>query len=386
VRSIGVVTGGRSDYGILLPVLRAIQEEPELELRLYVTGMHLSPEYGNTVRQIEADGIAIAERVDIELSSDTPAGITHSMSRALSGFGELFARAKPDLLLVLGDRFEILAAVAAALPFNIPVAHLSGGEVTEGAIDDAMRHAITKMSHLHFVAAEPYRERVLQMGEESWRVRVTGDPGLDHLHTLTFMPRTGLERLIGLDLQPAPLVVTLHPETLAYDNTERNVTELLAALEGLKRPIVFTAPNADTSGRTVRVAIEAFVATHPRSRLVASLGTHAYFSLLKIAAAMLGNSSSGLVEAASLELPVVDVGDRQRGRLHGKNVLHTAATQSAISAAIEKVLKPSFRESLEGMKNPYGDGHSTPRIVHVLRTTPLGRDLIVKRFATRASR
>jgi len=363
-----------------LPVLRAIQADAELELRLYVTGMHLAEEYGNTVRQIEADGIPIAERVDIELASDTPAGIAHSMALALDGFGRIFERAKPDILLVLGDRFEVLAAVAAAAPFTIPVAHISGGESTEGAIDDAMRHAITKMSHLHFVSAEPYRERVLQLGEEPWRVHVTGEPGLDHVRTLKLLSRAELERLVGLELQPAALVVTFHPETLDYANTERHVAELLAALEKCEQPIVFTAPNADTSGRTVRAAIDAFVASHPRSKLVASLGTQAYFSLMKIAAAMVGNSSSGVVEAASFELPVVDVGERQRGRLHGKNVVHAAASRSDVAAAIVQVLKPGFRESLKGMRNPYGDGESAPRIVKVLRTAPLGRELITKRL------
>ncbi|MBI2677660.1 MAG: UDP-N-acetylglucosamine 2-epimerase (hydrolyzing) [Candidatus Koribacter versatilis] len=381
MRTIGVVTGGRADYGILLPVLRAIQREPALALRLYVTGMHLAAEYGNTVQQIEADGIPIAERVPIGLTSDTPAGIAHSMALALAGFGKLFERAQPDILLVLGDRFEVLAAAAAATPFTIPIAHIGGGQITEGAIDDAMRHAITKLSHLHFVATAPDRDRVLQMGEQPWRVHLTGDPGLDHLHTLTFLSRAELERLIGLELLPAPLLVTFHPETLDYANTSLHVAELLAALENSERPIVFTAPNADTSGRTVRSAIEAFVAAHPRSKLVPSLGTQAYLSLMKLAAAMVGNSSSGIIEAASFELPVVDIGDRQRGRIHGKNVIHAAAMRSAIFAAIAKVLALGFRAALKGMRNPYGDGDSAEKIARVLLTATAGRDLLIKSFA-----
>jgi UDP-hydrolysing UDP-N-acetyl-D-glucosamine 2-epimerase len=383
LRSIGVVTGSRAEYGILLPVLRLIQAERGLKLRLYVTGMHLAAEYGSTVRAIEQDGIPIAERVDIQLTSDQPAGIARSMALALTGFAKVFENAMPDVLLVVGDRFEILAAVSAALPFLIPVAHIAGGDVTEGAIDDAMRHAITKMSHLHFVTTEAARNRVLQLGEEAWRVHVSGDPGLDHINTLELLGREALEKVVGMKLESAPLLVTFHPETLVYQRTLRNAKELLAVLEGVQRPIVFTAPNADTSGRQIREAIEQFVAAHPNARLVVNLGTQAYLSMMKHAAAMVGNSSSGVIEAASFELPVVDVGERESGRVHGQNVLHVQPERGAITAAIEQALAPAFRKSLRGMPNPYGDGHAAGRIVDVLKTAEL-KGLVRKKFCNLA--
>ncbi|MDP9268911.1 MAG: UDP-N-acetylglucosamine 2-epimerase [Acidobacteriota bacterium] len=380
MRSIGVVTGARSDYGIYVPILRKICTDPELELRLFVTGMHLSEEHGMTVKVIESDGFPIAERVDIELSADTPEGIARSMGLGVVGFSQVYARKKPDLLLVLGDRFEILAAVAAALPFLIPVAHIAGGDLTEGAIDDAMRHAITKMSHLHFVTTEAARARVLQMGEESWRIHVTGDPGLDHIPALELLGREALEQLFGMKLEPSPMLVTLHPETLDYQRTSHHVQELLAALDSIKMPIVFTAPNADTAGREIREAIERFVASRANTRLVVNLGTQAYFSMMKLAAVMVGNSSSGIIEAASFALPVVNIGDRQRGRVHAQNVLHVPAERGAISAAIKQVLAPEFRKSLRGIRNPYGDGHAASRIVDVLKRAALDQ-LVHKKFS-----
>lgn len=380
MRTIGAVTGGRSDYGLLLPVLRAIAQEPELRLALYATGMHLEPRFGDTARQIEADGLAISERIPIDLTSDDPAGIAHSMSLALAGFGRLFAKQPPDILLVLGDRFEVFAAVAAAVPFNIPIAHIAGGEVTEGAIDDVFRHAISKMSHLHFVAAEPYRERLLQMGEEPWRVQVTGSPGLDQLRTISYLDRAQLEKLVGLKLDPAPLLITLHSETLDYQHSGHHARELLAALARLEQPIVFTAPNADTGAQAIRQEIERFVQRHSNARLLASLGTQAYFSLMKLAAAMAGNSSSGLTEAPSFELPVVDIGDRQKGRLRAGNVVQAKSERSAIEAALQQALSPGFRKGLRDLTNPYGDGHAAERIGKALREAPDRKKMLHKRF------
>lgn len=380
MRTIGVVSGGRADYGIILSVLRRIEAEEGLSLKLFVTGMHLAAEFGSTAKVIEADGIPITRRIDIGLESDDPQGIAKSMSRALAGFGEALAAERPDILLVVGDRFETLAVVAAALPLTIPVAHISGGEITEGAIDDCIRHAITKMSHLHFVAAEPYRQRVIQMGEEPWRVHVTGEPSLDNLRAMTFLSRTELERVVGLSLAPEPLLVTFHPETLDHVNTGRHIQELLAALHSISRPIVFTAPNADTAGRQVRAAIETFVASHANAKLVLNLGNQAYFSLMKIAAAMVGNSSSGIIEAASFELPVVDVGERQKGRLHGANVLHAASQRAAIRKAIDQALEPRFRAALQGVRNPYHAQGSTEKIVEILSSVALDARLLRKRF------
>ena len=382
MKTIAAITGGRSDYGLLLPVLRGIAADPALRLAVHVTGMHLEPRFGDTVRLVEADGLPIGERVPIDLKSDDPAGIAHAMARALGGFGKVFAKQAPDILLVLGDRFEILAGVAAAVPFNIPIAHIHGGDVTEGAIDDAMRHAISKMSHLHFVSAELHRERLLQMGEEPWRVHVTGAPGLDNLRTIQFLTRTDLERLVGIRLEPPPLLVTYHPETLDHQNAGRHARELLAALEDVKLPIVFTAPNADTAGSAIREEIERFVQRHANARLVASLGTQAYFSLMKLAAAMVGNSSSGLVEAPSFELPAVDVGDRQKGRLRTRNVVPARPEKASIATALAQALAPGFRSALRGLANPYGDGHAAERIVQALREAPERQELLYKRFAS----
>jgi UDP-hydrolysing UDP-N-acetyl-D-glucosamine 2-epimerase len=378
--TIGVVTGARSDYSIYLPILRALQADPEFKLQLFVTGMHLSPEYGSTVQVIEADGFPIAERVPMLRSASTPEGVSASIGAGVSGFAQVFERGRPDLLLVLGDRFEMLAAVVAAMPFAIPVAHISGGETTEGAIDESFRHAITKMSHLHFVAVEPYRRRVIQMGEEPWRVTTTGEPSLDNLRTMSFMEAAELEPLLGMPLEPLPLLVTFHPVTLEYEKTGAYVQELLAALDAAQLPVVFTASNADAGGGEIRLAIESYVQTHSQARLVVNLGTRAYFSLMRQIPAMVGNSSSGIVEAASFALPVVNVGSRQRGRICGANVLHAECERNAILAATRRALTPEFRQRVLGMANPYGDGHAVETIMQILNNLPNRRKLLWKRF------
>ncbi|UCD38374.1 MAG: UDP-N-acetylglucosamine 2-epimerase (hydrolyzing) [Fidelibacterota bacterium] len=380
MRTIGVVTAARSDYGIYLPLLQTIKKTADLQLRLFVTGMHLSPEFGLTVEEIEADKFDIDERVEMLLSSDTPEAIAKSIGMGVIGFSQVFARSQPDILVVLGDRFEMLAAALAAMPYTIPIAHIHGGETTEGAMDEFIRHALTKMSHLHFVSTEKYRERILQMGEEPWRVTVCGAPALDNLHRLELLDVETLEKKIGLSLEPAPLLVTYHPVTLEYKDTPRHISGLLAALEAVDRPILFTYPNADTSGREIIRAIEEYVAKHKRSKLVVNLGTQAYFSLMKYAAAMVGNSSSGIIEAASFGLPVVNIGSRQRGRVRGANVIDADYKTGSIMKAIQKATSADFRSTLKDMENPYGTGHATQSIVDVLRTVKLDHGLILKPF------
>jgi UDP-hydrolysing UDP-N-acetyl-D-glucosamine 2-epimerase len=379
VRTIAAVTGARSDYGGLVPVLRGISTDPSLRLKLFVTGSHLSPDFGLTGLDVERD-FEITERVEMLVASDTPEAISKSIGLAVIGFAQTYARHRPDILLVIGDRFETLAAVAAALPFTIPIAHISGGEATEGAIDDAIRHAITKMSHLHFVSLEEYRRRVIQMGEEPWRVTVSGEPGLDNICTVPALSTAEIERLIGMTLEPRPLLVTFHPATLELGQIETQTAELLAALDTVGMPIVFTAPNADTEGRIIAARIRDFVRTHANSRYVTNLGTSAYISMMRQSAAMVGNSSSGIVEAASFELPVVNLGSRQRGRLSGKNVIHAELQADAIVRAIRLASSPDFRECLRGLANPYGDGKAAPRIIEVLKTVPFGRNLLIKTF------
>jgi UDP-hydrolysing UDP-N-acetyl-D-glucosamine 2-epimerase len=380
MRTIGVVTGARSDYGGLEPILKKIVADSELELLLFATGMHLSPEFGLTVRAIEADGFTVSERVDMLVASDTPQAISKSIGLGVISFSQTYSRTRPDLLLVMGDRFESLAAVVAAMPYTIPVAHISGGEITEGVIDDAIRHSITKMSHLHFVTMNEYRDRIIQMGEEPWRVTVTGEPGLDRLREITLLVPAELEKIVGLSLNPAPLLVTFHPMTLEPDETKRSIVALLEALEELVMPVIFTYPNADTGGRIIIEHIEQFVRTHPNGRAVVSLGAQGYFSLMNCSAAMLGNSSSGIIEAASFELPVVDIGDRQRGRVRSQNVVHAEPDRESILRAARTVLSPSFKRSLRSLKNPYGDGNAAQRIIEVVKETLLGHDLLIKHF------
>lgn len=380
MRTIGVVTGARSDYGIYAPLLRAILADPDLHLRLYVTGMHLSPEFGLTVRMIEADGFRIDERVEMLLSSDTPEGISKSMGLGVMGFAQVFARSRPDILVVLGDRFEMHAAAVAALPFKVPVAHIHGGEVTQGAIDDALRHSITKLSHLHFVALQTYAQRVMQLGEEPWRITVCGALSLDNLNSMQLLTPSDLESQYGVCLDPPPLLVTFHPVTLEYEQTEWQITELLAALEETGLPVVFTLPNADTGNCIIRQKINEYSRSCSDVWMLESLGTQGYFSLMKVAAAMVGNSSSGIIEAPSLGLPVVNIGTRQAGRVRAANVVDAGHSRAEVSEGVRKALSPGFRASLRNLHNPYGDGKAVDRILQKLKSAALGQSLLVKRF------
>jgi UDP-hydrolysing UDP-N-acetyl-D-glucosamine 2-epimerase len=380
MRRIGIVTTARADYGLYRPIEQALKGHPGVEVGYYVTGMHLSPEFGNTVREIEADGAPIWARVEVLLSSDSPLGTVSAMGLTVLQLGQVLASNHPDLLLVLGDRFEMFAAAAAAVPLAIPIAHVHGGEVTFGAMDESFRHAITKISHLHFPSTGAYARRLVQMGEEPWRVTVAGAPGLDAIRDLRPLERKELEDRVGIALAPAPLVVTLHPETLSGEDSGRHAGLLLEALAGRSEPIVFTMPNADAGGRAIADRIRAFVAGRPGAVLVPNLGTHAYVSLMSHAVAMVGNSSSGIIEAPSLGLPVVNIGSRQEGRVRGGNVVDADWSTAAIVQAIERATSPSFRQSLSGTANPYGGGRAGEIIAARLANTPLDRTLLVKRF------
>lgn len=380
MRTIGVVTVNRSDYSIALPIVRRIQQDPQLALHLLVTGAHLSPEFGLTVRAIEADGIPIGERIEMLVSSDTPEGLAKSMGVGLLGFAQAFGRIRPDVLLVVADRFEMHAAALAALPFTIPVAHVHGGELSEGAFDDALRHSITKLSHLHFVATQEYARRVLQLGEEAWRVIVSGAPSLDNLRTLRLLSRQELEQRFGLRLETAPLLVTYHPVTLEHEQTAWQVGQLLEALQAFDRPLVFTQPNPDTQGRLITRRLREFVKNHPMARLVQNLGTEGYCSMMAQAAAMVGNSSSGIIEAPSFGLPVVNLGTRQQGRLRAAHVIDVGSRCEEIVRGIRQAIEPSFRERLRNLANPYGDGHASETIVGRLKEVPLDDRLIHKCF------
>jgi UDP-hydrolysing UDP-N-acetyl-D-glucosamine 2-epimerase len=380
LRTIGVVSVARSDYGIYLPILKKIQADPELDLHILAGGMHLSPEFGMTVEAFATDGFTVGECIEMLLSSDSPEGIAKSMGLGLIGFSQAYARRKPDILLVLGDRFEMHSAALAALPFKIPIAHIHGGEVTRGAMDDALRHSLTKLSHLHFVATDEYARRVVQLGEDPERVIVSGAPALDNLKTVKLLNREALGQRYGVRLAAAPLMITFHPVTLEYEQTEFYINELLEALSGWDIPMVFTAPNADTGGRVIERKISEFAATRPHAQIVDNLGMQDYFSFMAIAAAMVGNSSSGLIESPSFQLPVVNVGTRQDGRIRADNVIDVDCKRMDIERGIARALSDEFRESLAELVNPYGSQQASSTIVDYLKRVAIDERLVQKEF------
>jgi UDP-hydrolysing UDP-N-acetyl-D-glucosamine 2-epimerase len=380
MRTIGVVTVARSDYGIYRPVLRRLAEARDLEPALFVGGMHLLERFGLTVREVEADGYPVADHVDFLDDDDSPAAVARALGRGTEAFARSFERARPDILLVLGDRYEMLAAATATLPLSLPLAHIHGGESSEGAFDESIRHVLTKLSHLHFAATEAAARRLRQLGEEPWRIVVSGAPALDEIARLEPLLDAELERAIGLPLDPSPLVVTYHPATRDPRDPGALVRELLAAVERTALPAVFTYPNADPGGAEIRRAIDDYVSRHDDATAVASLGARAYHSLLRRAAAMVGNSSSGIIEAASFGLPVVNVGVRQNGRLRPANVIDVEDDREAIRAAIERAVSPELRASLAALESPYGDGRAAERIVATLTSVELGPRLLTKRF------
>jgi len=380
-RSIGIVTTSRADYGIYQSLLRRIHADPTLELRVFVSGMHLSPEFGATVHDIERDGFPITARVEMLLSSDTPQAISKAIGIGVLGFAQALEHNRPDMLVLLGDRFDMFAAAVAAVPFGLPLVHIHGGEITEAAIDDVLRHAMTKMSHLHFPTTLAYANRLIQMGEEPWRITVAGAPALDNLEEAN-PGENEVAAAVHLDAEALAqaLLVTYHPVTLESGDAALQIGNLLDALRSTGRTVIFTFPNADTGGRALVHRIRDFSNTYPHARVVANLGRTLYFGLMRRVAAMAGNSSSGVIEAASFELPVVNVGNRQRGRLRSCNVIDCGYGREDITRALERALSPEFRHSLRGLVNPYGDGHAAERIVQVLKQATLGEALLKKLF------
>jgi GDP/UDP-N,N'-diacetylbacillosamine 2-epimerase (hydrolysing) len=360
--------------------MEGVRAHPGLTLQLIATGAHLSPEFGSTHREIEADGFRIDRKVDMQLGSDTPVGITKSMSLALSGCADAFDSLQPDLVVVLGDRYEVFAAAAAAMIAGIPIAHVHGGESTEAAIDEAMRHAITKMSHLHFVAAEDYRRRVIQLGEAPDRVHLTGGLGVDAIRRVKLMDRAELEASLEFNLGKRSLLVTFHPVTLEPGRAEVQMGELLAALDTLENTrILFTMPNADADSRILFAAINRFVESHDNAAAFTSLGQRRYLSAIAQVDAVVGNSSSGLAEVPSFRKPTVNIGDRQGGRLKAASVIDCPPDRKAIRAAIDRAFTKDFQATLPGVKNPYGEGGASEQIVRLLATVSLD-GLIRKRF------
>jgi UDP-hydrolysing UDP-N-acetyl-D-glucosamine 2-epimerase len=376
-RTIAVITTSRADYSHLYWPLRDLSENENVDLKIIALGSHLSPEFGNTVQEIEKDGFRIDSRIECLLSSDTDVGMAKTIGVATLSLADLFGKMRPDLLLLIADRYEMLAPAAVALALRIPIAHIEGGEVSEGAIDDAVRNALTKLSHIHFTSTPAARNRVIAMGEEEWRVHRAGAPSLDHLRRQLLLSRDELEKRLQLNLQTPTILVAYHPMTIARD-TLQEVEALLTALGSLSEQILFCYPNADAGSRALIERTKTFIASRRNGKVFTNLDTVTYLSLLRQVDMLVGNSSSGIMESASLSMPTVNVGLRQQGRERPRNVLDAVADPNAILQAISRARTFEFRESLSGMINPYGEGRASETIVRVLTTVPLSQTLLMK--------
>lgn len=385
-KRVCAVTGSRAEYGLFCPLLKLIRADRSCALQVVATGMHLSREHGLTYREIEADGFRISEKVDIKLGDDSAAGVARSLGLAVIGLGKAFRRLSPDLLILVGDRFETFAAAAAGHLARIPIAHFHGGELTEGALDDAFRHAVTKLSLLHFTAAEPYRRRVIQLGEAPGRVFNIGALGLDNIRGLRLLSRRELERELGFGLGERCLLVTFHPETAGPGHEQ--FAELLRGLDAFPdAKVVFTSPNADEGGRQIQAQISAYVRRWPgRAAHFVSLGRLRYLSLVRQSDAVVGNSSSGIIEVPSLGRPTVNVGNRQGGRLRPASVIDVPAREGAIRRAVAKALSPRFQSFCRGTRNPYAQGGGAAAAWRVLRRFLAGPRPAAKAFHDLGSR
>lgn len=378
-RKICVVTGTRADYGLLYWTMKGLQQEPFVELQVVVTGMHLSPEFGSTGEQIKKDGFLVNKEVECLLSSDTEVGITKSMGLGMIGFADAIKELKPDLMLVLGDRFEIFSAVSAAMIAKIPVAHCHGGEATEGAFDESIRHSITKMSHIHFTSTEEYKKRVIQLGEHPNNVYNVGALGIENINKLTLLSRDDFEKSINFKLNKKNVLVTFHPVTLDTLSAESQCQALIEALDELTDTnIIFTMPNADTNGRVIIRKIEDYVKVNTHKSIAfTSLGQLRYLSAMNYIDCVVGNSSSGLIEVPSFKIATINIGDRQSGRVVGDSVINCEPNKNDLSVALEKGLSRVFKESIQSSKNPYGEENASVRIIEIV--TKYSLDGILKK-------
>lgn len=368
MKKICVVTGTRAEYGLLSPLIKKINDDEDLELQLVATGMHLSPEFGMTVELIESDGYKLTDKIEILLSSDSAIGISKSMGLANISFAETFNRLQPDMVVLLGDRYEIFTAATVATIAKIPVAHLHGGETTEGAYDEAFRHGITKMSWLHFTSTEEYRKRVIQLGEAPNRVFNVGAIGIENIKEMSLMSREELETSLNFKLNEPLSLVTFHPVTLEDKSSEDQFKELLGALEKLEGTIVFTKANSDSDGRIINKLIDEFVHLHPNNSIAyTSMGQLRYLSAMNIADLVIGNSSSGIIEAPSFNIPTINIGDRQKGRIQAESVINCKPVTQDITKAIEQGLTVDFNNKISKMTNPYGDGNVSYRVLSVIK-------------------
>lgn len=380
MKKIVVLTATRAEYGLLKPVIEKLIADSDFDMRLAVTGTHLSPEFGMTIKEIEADRIPVDKKIEIVLSSDTPTAISKTMGLAMISFSEYFEECKPDALIVLGDRYETLAVCSAAMNARIPIFHLHGGEATEGLIDEAIRHSITKMSYLHFASTESYRKRIIQMGEEPTRVFNVGAIGVENaLHT-TLLSKVELEEDLGRKLGENFAVGTFHPVTLENNTAEIQTNELLSAIENYADMIfLFTKANADMDGRIINKLMADYANTHKNLILVDSLGAQRYLSAVRHARFIIGNSSSGLVEAPSFGIPTINIGDRQKGRIAGETVIQCEPERGSICRAIDKSLSETFRKLIKGAVNPYGTGNTSERIINIVKDFVLNHKIDIKK-------
>jgi UDP-hydrolysing UDP-N-acetyl-D-glucosamine 2-epimerase len=383
-RKICAVTTSRADFGLLSGLLKTIQSDSALQLQVIASGMHMAPAFGRTWRDIESEGIRIDRKIPLRLTGGSSLANLKSIGVGLGGFAKVFAELKPEILVLLGDRFEMLAPAISGLMLGIPIAHIHGGELSEGAIDDSVRHAVTKLAWLHFPATEVYRRRIIQMGESPDRVFNFGAPGLDQIYHSSLLTRPQLEKELRLSLQPPTALVTYHPVTRGSDTTEEQIRSLIAAIKASGLNAVLTMANADAEGALINTRLEAWCAENPgRFKWIPNLGHRRYLSCLKHFALMVGNSSSGLTEAPSFQLPVVNIGDRQRGRVRATNVIDVPCSRAAILRGIKRAISPGFRASLRGMRNPYDhfhDGRTSERIKDVLKRVSLSDESLRKSF------
>lgn len=379
-KKISVLTATRAEYGLLKPIIEKLNKNEELDVRIVATGAHLSPEFGLTFKEIEKDGFTIDEKIEILLSSDTPSSISKSMGLAMISFADYFSKLNPDLLIVLGDRYETLAVATTAMNQRIPIAHLYGGETTEGAIDESIRHAITKLSYLHFTSTEEYRNRVIQLGEHPSRVYTVGASGIENVLNEELLSKSELEMDLGISLSEPYAMVTFHPVTLENNSSEKQIQSLLEVCkEHSDLNFIFTKANADAEGRIINQFIDEYAKENSNIIAFTSLGMRRYLSALKYCSLVIGNSSSGLVEAPSFGVPTVNIGDRQKGRLQASSVINCEPEQDSISQALDRATSKDFKEKAMRTVNPYGDGDTSDKIVKVITEYMIDREINIKK-------
>lgn len=368
MKKICIVTGTRAEYGLLKPLIKKVNSSDTMELNLVVTGMHLSSEFGFTYREIEGDGYPIAARIDMQLTSDTSAGVTRSMGVALMGIGDYFEEHRPDIVILLGDRYEVLMAATAAMMARIPIAHIHGGETTQGAVDEAIRHSITKMSHLHFTATQEYRNRVIQLGEQPANIYNVGALGVENARSLALMKKEELEKSLSLTFLAPTILVTFHPVTLEHMTAKKQFEAILKVIDSHKElQVIFTKANADPDGRIINQMIDEFIEKNSeRCAAFTSLGQVRYLSALQFCNAVMGNSSSGIIEAPSFGIPTIDIGDRQKGRISADSVIHCGNEEAEIEEALQKAMSPEFRSLIGEQKNPYEGSNTSGQIFEVI--------------------